>query len=168
MSIHSRLRELGIILPRPPQPAGNYSATVRVGNSLFLSGQFPIENGELKYTGRVGAELSEADGYAAAHLAALNVLAQIDASLGSLDRVDRLLRVEGHVASAPGWYNAPKVLDGASDLFASVLGERGRHTRAAFTPAQLPLNLSIELVVTVAVTPETSVRKTYSPNPRPA
>ena len=160
MSVEENLRSLGIALPVAPKPAGNYQAWLTHGDLLFLSGQFPIEDGKLRFVGRIGAELTEDEGYAAARLAALNVLAQIDASLGSLDRVDRLLRVEGHVASAPGWYNAPKVLDGASDLFASVLGERGRHTRAAFTPAQLPLNLSIELVVTVAVTPETSVRKT--------
>ena len=79
------------------------------------------------------------------------MLAQIQAALGGFDRLDHLVRVEGHIASAPGWNNAPKVLDGASDLLISVLGERGRHTRAAFTPAQLPLNLAIELVVVAAV-----------------
>ena len=80
-------------------------------------------------------------------------MAQIQAALGSFDRLQHLVRVEGHIASAPGWYNAPKVLDGASDLFASALSERGRHTRTAFTPNQLPLNLAIELVVVAAVKP---------------
>lgn len=153
MSIELRLQELGLTLPSAPKPAGNYSAAVRSGNLLFLSGQFPIENGKPRYSGRVGAELSEADGYAAARLAALNVLAQIRAALGSFDRLEQLVRVEGHVASAPGWNNAPTVLDGASDLFAQVLGERGRHARTAFTPSQLPLNLAVELVVTAAVCP---------------
>ena len=119
---------------RPSRRAGSHCASV--------SAQLPIENGAARYTGRVGAELTEEQGYAAA-LAALNVLAQIKAALGSLDQLHQLVRVEGHVASAPGWDNAPKVLDGASDLFAAVLGERGRHTRAAFTPAQLPLNYAI-------------------------
>jgi enamine deaminase RidA (YjgF/YER057c/UK114 family) len=151
MNTELRLQELGLTLPSAPKPAGNYAAAVRTGNLLFISGQFPIENGAPRYAGRVGAELSEADGYAAARLAALNVLAQIQAALGNLEHLEHLVRVEGHIASAPGWNNAPKVLDGASDLFASVLGERGRHTRTAFTPIQLPLNLTIELVVVAAV-----------------
>ena len=151
MNLDQRLKELGLALPNPPAPAGNYQPWILSGNLLYLSGQFPIENGALRYTGRVGAEISEADGYAAARLAALNVLAQIQAALGNLDQLEHLVRVEGHIASAPGWNNAPKVLDGASDLFASVLGDRGHHTRTAFTPAQLPLNLAIELVVMAAV-----------------
>ena len=151
MNVEQRLKELGLTLPIPPKPAGNYQPWIRSGNLLFLSGQFPIENGALRYVGRVGAELSEADGYAAARFAALNVLAQIQAALGNFDRLESLVRVEGHIASAPGWNNAPKVLDGASDLFASVLGERARHARSAFTPAQLPLNLAIEIVVVAAV-----------------
>ena len=151
MSIESHLAELGLELPLPPKPAGNYEATVRTGSLLFVSGQFPIENGAKRYVGRVGAELSEADGYAAARLAALNVLAQIHAALGGFARLEQLVRVEGHIASAPGWNNAPKVLDGASDLFLAVLGQRGRHTRTAFTPASLPLDLAVELVVVASI-----------------
>lgn len=154
MTIETRVAELGLQLPSAPKPAGNYAATVRAGNLLFLSGQFPIENGTLRYRGRVGAELSEADGYAAARLAALNVLAQIHAALGGFERLERIVRVEGHVASAPDWHNAPKVLDGASDLLVGVLGERGRHTRTAFTPASLPFNLAVELVVTASIKPD--------------
>ena len=151
MSIERHLKELGLTLPDPPKPAGNYVPWLVCGNLIFLSGQFPIKNGQLLYTGRVGAELTEDQGYAAARLAALNVLAQIRTALGGFDRLRTLLRVEGHVASAHGWNRAPKVLDGASDLFASVLGERGVHTRAAFTPTQLPLNLAVELVVTAEI-----------------
>jgi enamine deaminase RidA (YjgF/YER057c/UK114 family) len=154
MSIESQLAEVELEIPPAPKPAGNYAATMRTGNLLFVSGQFPIQNGTLRYVGRVGAELSEADGYAAARLAALNVLAQIRATLGGLERLEQLVRVEGHVASAPGWNNAPKILDGASDLFVAVLGERGRHTRTAFTPASLPLNLAVELIVTASVKPD--------------
>jgi len=151
MNPEQRLKELGLTLPNPPKPVGNYQSWILSGNLLYISGQVPIENGAPRYIGRVGAELSEVDGYAAAQLAALNVLVQIQAALRSLVRLEHLVRVEGHVASAPGWNNAPMVLDGASDLFSSVLGERGRHTRTAFTPAQLPLNLAIELVVVAAV-----------------
>jgi enamine deaminase RidA (YjgF/YER057c/UK114 family) len=156
MNADQRLKELGLALPHPPRPAGNYQPWILAGNLLYLSGQFPIQDGRLIYTGRVGAERTEADGYAAARLAALNVLAQIHAALGGFDRLAKLLRVEGHVASAPGWNNAPKVLDGASDLFVAVLGELGRHTRTAFTPSQLPFNLTVELVVAAAITPPRS------------
>lgn len=145
------LRSLGLTLPVPPRPAGNYQPWIMRDNLLFLSGQFPIENERLRYLGRVGAELSEAQGRDAAQLAALNVLAQVHAALGGFERLDTLLRLEGHIASAPGWNNAPAVLDGASDLFVRVLGERGHHTRSAFTPLQLPYNLAIELVVTARV-----------------
>lgn len=151
MNVEQRLAELGLELPNPPRPAGNYQPWILSGNLLYLSGQFPILDGKLLFTGCLGAERTEEDGYAAARLAALNVLAQIRAALREFDRLKTLLRVEGHVASTPGWNNAPKVLDGASDLFAAVLGNRGRHTRTAFTPAQLPLNLTVELVVTAAV-----------------
>ncbi len=125
-----------------------------MGNLLYLSGQFPIEAGQLRYTGQVGADLTEQQGYAAARLAALNVLAQIRAALGGLDRVASLVRVEGHVACAPGFSNVPAVLNGASDLFLSVLGERGRHTRTAFSPARLPWNLTVELVVIASIATE--------------
>lgn len=151
MNVEARLHELGLRLPAPPQPAGQYQPWSIAGPLLFLSGQFPIEQGQLRYTGQVGADLTEAEGYAAARLAALNVLAQIHSALGGFARLDSLARVEGHVASASGWLNAPRVLDGASDLFLAVLGERGRHTRTAFTPARLPLNLAIELVVTAVL-----------------
>ena len=151
MNTDQRSRELRIELPDPPAPAGNYQSWVLAGNMLFLSGQFPIENGQFRFTGQVGAELTEEQGTAAARLAALNVLAQIRAALGGFDRLERLVLVEGHIASAPGWTNAPKVLNGASDLFVSVLGERGRRARSAFTPARLPLNLSVKLVVTALV-----------------
>jgi enamine deaminase RidA (YjgF/YER057c/UK114 family) len=154
MTVEQQLKKLGLVLPPPPKPAGNYQPWILSGNLLYLSGQLPIQDGQLIYTGRVGAERTEADGYDAARLAALNVLAQIHAALGGFDQLKTLLRVEGHVASAPNWNNAPKVLDGASDLFVTVLGERGRHARTAFTPAQLPLNVAVELVVTAAVKPD--------------
>lgn len=151
MNVEQRLAELGLELPNPPGPAGNYQPWILSDNVLYLSGQLPIRNGRLIFTGCVGAERTEEDGYAAARLVALNVLAQIRDALSGFERLKTLLRVEGHVASAPGWNNAPKVLDGASDLFAAVLGARGQHARTAFTPAQLPLNLTVELVVTAAV-----------------
>lgn len=140
-------------LPPPAAPAGHYSAYVLLGEWLFLSGQFPREGARLPWVGRVGAELSEAEAGHAARLAALNVLAQISAALGGFERVVGLARVEGHVAAAPDWDNAPAVLDHASRLFCEVLGERGRHARSAFVAPRLPLDAPVELVVTVRVRP---------------
>ena len=151
MQIEQRLCELGVTLPDPPRPAGNYLASMLAGNLLFISGQLPIERGVLRHAGKVGSDLSEAEGQEAAKLCALNVLAQIRAAVGTLERVDGLVRVEGHVNSAPGWTNQHKVLDGASDLFALILGDQGRHARAAFGAAELPLNAAVELVVTAKV-----------------
>lgn len=150
MNVEQRLARLGFELPTPPGAAGKYRPTVLAGGLLFISGQLPLSNGELKYRGRVGAELGEADGRAAAELAALNVLAQIKAALGGFDHLVTLLRVEGHVSSAPGYLDQPRVLDAASNLFSDVLGDKGAHTRAAFAASALPLNASIELVVTAA------------------
>jgi enamine deaminase RidA (YjgF/YER057c/UK114 family) len=146
-----RLRELGLALPDPPRPAGNYAAALEVGGFVYLSGQFPFAAGRLLHPGRVGAELTVEEGYAAARLAALNALAQLKRELRDFRRLTGLVHVAGHVASAPGWSDAPRVLDGASDLFVAVLGARGRHTRAAFVPAALPFNAAIELVVVAAV-----------------
>jgi enamine deaminase RidA (YjgF/YER057c/UK114 family) len=151
MNPEARLAELGIVLPTPPKPVGNYQPWILAGNLLVLSGQLPIENGEIRYSGQVGADLTEEQGYAAARLAAVNVLAQIRAALGGFERLECLLRVDGSVASAPDWYNAPMVLNGASDLFAAVLGERGRHARSAFVPPRLPKNVAVELVVSAMV-----------------
>jgi enamine deaminase RidA (YjgF/YER057c/UK114 family) len=150
MSPEQQLERLGLELPAPPRPAGAYVAAMLSGDRLFISGQFPIVATH-RVTGQVGGELTPAQGRAAAELAALNVLAQIHAALGGFERLLHLERVEGHVACAPGFDAVPAVLDGASDLFAAVLGERGRHTRTAFAPARLPLNLAVELVVSARV-----------------
>jgi enamine deaminase RidA (YjgF/YER057c/UK114 family) len=118
----------------------------------FLSGQFPLRDGKLVLSGRVGAELSLEEGRQAAEIAALNVIAQIKAVLGGdLAHLETLLRVDGHVASAPDFVGQPTVLDGASEAFRRLLGERGRHTRTAFAAPRLPLDAPIELAVTFGV-----------------
>ncbi len=147
MSVEKRIEELGMALPQPPAPAGNYKRAVVAGELVFVSGQFPIRNGKLEYTGRVGAELTVEDGYRAAQLAVLNVLGQLKFMLGDFDRLREIVRLEGHVASAPGFFDQPKVLDGASDLFTQALVERAGHARTAFAHPQLPLNAAVEIVV---------------------
>jgi enamine deaminase RidA (YjgF/YER057c/UK114 family) len=122
------------------------------GELLFISGQLPVLDGELKYRGRVGMELSEAEGGEAARLAALNVLAQIKAALSGFDALVSLVRVEGYVSSAPGWFDQARVLDHASELFEAALGPKAAHARAAIAAPQLALNAAVVLVVTAAVT----------------
>jgi len=151
MNAEERLEKLGLQLPSPAAPAANYKRCVRVGNLAFFSGQLPWEEGKLRYAGHVGSELSDEEGYAAARLCALNALAQVKAEFGSLDSLDTIVRVEGHVNSAPGWTGQAKVLNGASDLFVEVFGERAGHARTALGHNELPLGAAVELVLIVAV-----------------
>lgn len=145
-----RLAALGLALPVPPPPAGRY-APFRLDRGVgWLSAQYPTRDGKPVLLGRVGLELSAEQGREACMLAALNALARIHEALDGFDRLRGLLRVEGHVASSPGFVDQPAVLDGASDLFNAVLGERGRHARLAFAPAQLPYGISIELAIAFA------------------
>ena len=145
-------------LPAPPKAAGNYEPCVVAGNLLFISGQFPFQNGTLAYTGAVGSDLTEEQGCAAARIAALNVLTQIQQVPGGLGRLKRLIRLEGHVACGGEFRAAPKILDVASEVFISALGERGRHARTAFCTAMLPLNATIELVVIAELKRERAYR----------
>ena len=150
-SINDRLKALGLELPCPPSAAGSYAPVVMRNGIGYVSGQLPIQNGVLKYAGRVGDELSIEQAMEAAELAARNVLAQIECGTNGWRSFGGLLRVEGYVASARGFANQPEILDRASQLFVDALGERGRHARAAFSVEQLPLNAAVELLVTFAV-----------------
>jgi enamine deaminase RidA (YjgF/YER057c/UK114 family) len=145
VSIAGRLAELGIALPPPPKPVASYLPAVRSGSLLFISGQLPTENGRVLFPGKVPADLSIDDATAAARVAVQNALAVAQAELGSLDRVARVVRLTGHVASAPGFTAQPAVINGASDLLFQVFGERGRHSRAALGAAELPLGAPVEI-----------------------
>jgi enamine deaminase RidA (YjgF/YER057c/UK114 family) len=148
-AIDARLRQAGIVLPEPPAPAGSYRPVVCRGTLGFVSGQFPFTHGRLSHAGRVGAELTPEQGRECAAIAAANVLAQIRAALGGWARFGGLLRVEGHVASAPGFLEQPLVLDGASEFFVRALGpELGAHARTAFHATRLPIDAPVELAVT--------------------
>lgn len=145
MSVSDRLTELGITLPPPPKPVAAYVPAVRTGNLLYISGQLPTEDGRLLYPGVVPDEVSPEDAAGAARAAALNALAVARAELGSLDRVRRVVRVTGHVASAPGFGGQPAVINGASDLLFEIFGEAGRHSRAALGAVALPLGACVEV-----------------------
>lgn len=145
--IDARLETLGITLPPRSKPAGNYSAACRCGPMLFISGQFPLENGRLKYAGQVGCDLTPEEGYQAARLAALNVLSHVRHETDAWRQLGRILRIDGHISSAQHFYGQPRVLDGASDLFRHVLQGQAGHARTVFAHAALPLNSSVEPVV---------------------
>ena len=151
MKIEARLKELGILLPSAPKPVANYIPAVRAGELLFTSGVLPMKDGKPAYEGKLGKELSVEQGQDAARLAALNALSVVKQALGSLDSVVRIVRLTGHVASAPGFTQQPAVLNGASDLLVAVFGEPGRHTRVALGAAELPLNSPIELELIIQV-----------------
>ncbi|WP_431822384.1 RidA family protein [Burkholderia sp. F1] len=153
MIVERKLAELGLALPEPPQPLGSYTAVSEAGNLLFVSGQVPLAGGKMAYTGRVGEQLTVDEGKRAAQLAALNVLAQIDGHLGGFDRLHHIVRVEGHVSSADGFHGQPAVIDGASDLFAAVLGDKAGHARSAFSHSQLPADAAVALVVIAQILP---------------
>jgi enamine deaminase RidA (YjgF/YER057c/UK114 family) len=144
MTVRDRLAELGIVLPGVSAAAGSYVPTARAGDLLFTAGQLPFVDGALPATGLVGADVSaeEAKGYA--RIAALNLLAAVDAAVG-LDAVVRVVKLVGFVASADGFTGQPGVINGASDLMAEVFGEAGRHARSAVGVAELPLGAPVEV-----------------------
>ncbi len=145
-----RLTQLGIVLPTVPQAAGSYVPAVRTGNLVFTAGQLPFVDGTLPMTGKVGAEVSADDARRLARQAALNVLAAVDAAVG-IDSVVRVVKVVGFVASTAGFNGQPGVINGASDLFAEVLGDAGRHARSAVGVSELPLNSPVEVEAIVEV-----------------
>ncbi len=151
MSFEARLTELGIALPPAPKPVAAYIPAVRAGDLLFLSGTGPFKDGQIVFTGKLGKDLTAEQGYDAARLTLLNALAMVRQELGTLDRVVRVVRVTGHVASAEGFTQQPAVINGASDLLVQIFGEAGRHARLALGAAELPLNMAIELELILQV-----------------
>jgi enamine deaminase RidA (YjgF/YER057c/UK114 family) len=150
MGAEARLKELGITLPTPATPVANYIPSVRVGNLLFVAGHGPGREGKV-YLGKLGRELSLEDGYQCARQVGLMLLASVRAALGSLDRVKRLVKVLGMVASAEGFNDQPKVINGFSDLMVEVFGENGRHARSAVGMAELPNRIPVEIELILEV-----------------
>lgn len=150
-SPESRLAELGISLPTLPPPLASYVPAVRTGNLLYISGQLPMVEGKVLVPGRLGDEVDLAAGVAEARRCAVNVLAVLAAELGSLQRVRRVVRLTGFIASAPGFHQQAAVMNGASDLIGHVLGDAGRHSRAAVGVAELPLGAAVEVDAIVEI-----------------
>jgi len=151
LSFEHKLTQLGIELPSPPQPVATYVPAVQAGDLLFLSGVIPFRDGKLVLAGKLGADLTVEQGYEAARIALLNALAIVRKELGTLDRVKKVVRMVGHVASADGFVQQPAVVNGASDLLVKIFDDAGRHARVAVGAAELPLNAPVELEIILQV-----------------
>ncbi len=149
MSAEKRIEELGLSIPEPPAQIGAYLPCVRSGGLLFVSGVLPMVEGVLRYRGKLGLELGIQEGYEAAGIACLNALAIIRRELGTLDGVKRIVKLTGFVASSTGFYDQPKVVNGASDLLVEVFGEAGKHARAAVGCSSLPADAPVEIEMIV-------------------
>jgi enamine deaminase RidA (YjgF/YER057c/UK114 family) len=143
--VEKKLNELGIVLTEPAAPAANYVPFVRTGNLLSVSGQICHVSGKLVAKGKLGADVSIEDGQKAARACAVNVLAHVKVALGDLDKVVRVVKLSGFVNSAADFAEAPKVMNGASDLMVAVFGDKGRHSRTTIGVAALPQNAAIEV-----------------------
>lgn len=143
--IDEKLASLNITLPIPPKPAGSYIPVVRTGNLAFVSGQIPIKDGQVQFQGRVPTSISIEEAQKAARLCIINVLAQLKAELGTLDKILKIVRVSGFVNSSPEFYEQPKIINAASDLLFEIFGQKGQHTRIAVGVSSLPLNSAVEI-----------------------
>jgi len=149
--VETRLKEMGLTVPAPARPVAAYVPTARTGNLVFTAGQLPVVDGQLKYKGKLGAEITIEQGYEAAKVCALNCVGVLKAELGDLDRVVRIVKVVGFVASAEGFTDQPKVINGASELLVAAFGEAGKHARSAVGVAELPLGCPTEVEMIVEV-----------------
>jgi enamine deaminase RidA (YjgF/YER057c/UK114 family) len=151
-AVETRLAELGLTLPEVAAPVAAYVPAIVTGPYVYTSGQVPVVRGELPVTGKVGAEVSPEQAREMAAICALNALAAVKSVAGDLDRIGRVVKVVGFVASAPDFTGQPQVINGASELLGAVLGERGRHTRSAVGVAVLPLDAPVEIEIQVELT----------------
>jgi enamine deaminase RidA (YjgF/YER057c/UK114 family) len=152
-AIDRRIAELGLSLPKVRTTSvANLDKTVQTGNLLFVSGHGPrnVDN-EIVYTGKVGAEISEEQAYDAARLCVLGCLTSVRQALGSLDRITRVVKALGYIASDPGFYKQPQVMNGATDLLVDIFGDRGRPSRAAIGVAVIPHNMAMEVELILEV-----------------
>ena len=152
MGAEANLKAKSITLPRPNQPVANYVGAVQAGNLLFVSGHGPLRDGKATVTGKVGKDLSTQQAYQVAREVGLTLLATVRAHLGSLDRVRRIVKVLGMVASAEGFGEQPQVINGFSDLILELYGpDRGRHSRSAVGLAELPFRIPVEIEAEVEI-----------------
>jgi enamine deaminase RidA (YjgF/YER057c/UK114 family) len=151
MGAEARLKELGLVLPELPKPVANYLPYRLAGNILYLAGQGPRDANGRQLTGKLGADVSVEEGYRRARLVGLGLLAATRDALGSLDRVDFIVKLLGMVNATPDFNDSPQVINGCSDLFVEVFGDAGRHARSAVGHVMLPSQISVEIEGIVAV-----------------
>jgi enamine deaminase RidA (YjgF/YER057c/UK114 family) len=151
MGAEARLKEFGLVLPELPKPVANYLPYRLAGNILYLAGQGPRDANGRQLTGKLGADVSVDEGYRRARLVGLGLLAAMRDALGSLDRVDFIVKLLGMVNATPDFNDSPKVINGCSDLFVEVFGDAGRHARSAVGHVMLPSQISVEIEGIVAV-----------------
>lgn len=149
--LEEKLKSLGFVLPAPAQPSFQYVPVTVYGGVAYVSGQLPKVNGEVRTFGKVGAEVTLEEAQEAARVCILQGLACLIDAIGSAEMIEKILKINGYVASAPGFNQQPKVLDAASYLLVEALGDAGRHARAAVGVAELPRNAPVEIEMTVAV-----------------
>jgi enamine deaminase RidA (YjgF/YER057c/UK114 family) len=148
--IEEKLESLGRKLPNPPTPAGSYVPAVRTGNLLYISGQIPMEDGKVIFTGNVSDDNLEI-AQKSARMCAINILAQIKREVGNLDKVSKIVRLSGFVNSVSEFSQQPKVINSASDLFFEIFGEKGKHSRIAVGVASLPLDAMTEIDAVIEI-----------------
>lgn len=153
MDIEKRLAEMGIILPEVNPPLAAYVPGLRSGNFIFVSGQLPLQAGKILYKGKVGQDLTLEEGQAAAEVAAVNCLAVLKNCLEDWEQLLQIVRITGYVQCAPDFFQQPAVINGASVLLEKVMGERGRHSRAAVGVQSLPLNAACEIDMIAHIIP---------------
>ena len=151
MKIEKRLEELGVKLPEPAKPVAAYLPFRRTGNLIYISGQDCRANGELKYKGKVGKDVTEEEAYEAARITAINLLAILKSAVGDLDKVKQIVNLHGFVNSADGYVRQPFVINGASEFLVEVFGDKGKHSRCALSCNELPFNTPVEIEMIVEV-----------------
>lgn len=147
--VEAKLKEMGIVIKDPVKPLAAYVPAVRAGCYVYTSGQIPMVDGELRFKGKVGAELTEEQGYEAAKVCAINCLSAIKGVIGDLDQIEQVVKVTGFVNSAPGFSAQPKVINGASEFLGEVFGESGKHARSAVGVGELPVDSAVEVEMIV-------------------
>ena len=146
-----KLKQMGITIPEPVKPLAAYIPAMKVGNLVMTSGQVPISSGVVKYQGKVGKDLSEEEAKEAAKLCAINCLSAVKSVTGSLDKINRILKLTVFISSAEGFTDQPKVANGASEFIGEIFGEAGKHVRSAVGVSELPLNSAVEIEMIVEV-----------------
>jgi len=149
--IEERMKELEISLPTPPKPAGSYIPIVTSGNLVFVSGQIPMESGQMKYQGKVPDVQSIQNAKNASKLCIINALSQLNAYFGTLENVEKIVRISGFVNSEESFSDHPKVINAASELLVDIFGEKGKHSRIAVGVSSLPLNATVEIDMMVEI-----------------